>query len=209
MDAYPGGLLDVEVGDVDGLWLLASRVVLAQRLGTAGLVALLDTEAGYLGGFTLAEVGAGLVGHLGEVSVGGRVGHRWFASFEVVVGTLQAEWHATPEVGFVAMGHWEGAAVGDDTWRAALGARAFPFRSLFCEIGVGFNRIGQDNFGGDTSDPYLSVEWQLPINTEDWQVALFVERQVSTLDLAGLRLGYGMGQSAHEVVRGAGWRPVR
>ena len=127
----------------------------------------------------------------------------------MLVATLQAEWHLTPEFTLVAMGHYERPSFFDEVWRAAGALRAYPFESLAIDLGVGFDRIGQARLVGDVAEPFFSVEWRLPLGLVDWQFALFVERNVSTLGLAGLRVSYGLGPTPRDAARHASWRRIR
>ncbi|MEZ4408606.1 MAG: hypothetical protein R3A52_19335 [Polyangiales bacterium] len=204
----PGGTLDLGVGKTGDALLLTARLRVAQRI-VPRLVAVLDLESGALASEPLNEVGLGLVGHLGVASFAAHVGHRWYVGLTIPTAVVQAEWHATDEVSLVAMGQWEGASLGDDTWRAAVGVRAFPFQSLAVDLGVAFDRIGQPGFGGDTSDPYISVEWQLPIPLPAWQFSLFLDRQANTVDTGGVRVSYAMGRTLRDIARATGWRRLR
>ena len=59
------------------------------------------------------------------------------------------------------------------------------------------------------SDPYLAVEWMLPLPTAAWQLSVFVDRQVDAVDTAGARLSYGMGRTLRDLARAEGWRRLR
>jgi hypothetical protein len=52
------------------------------------------------------------------------------------------------------------------------------------------------------------LEWQLPLGAPDWQL-LPVERELSTGNIAGLRLAWNMGESVRDVARRTGWMRVR
>lgn len=204
----PGATLDLHVGRAgDGL-LLAARVRVAQRI-VPRLVAVLDASAGTLSAEPLTEAGLGLVGHFGPASVGAHVGHRRYAGVSMPTVVLQGQWHASDAVGFVVMGQWEGGFFDEDLWRAAVGVQAFPIPSLAIELGLAFDRIGRPAWGGDVSDPYLAVEWMLPLPTAAWQLSVFVDRQVDTVDTAGVRLSYGMGRTLRDLARAEGWRRLR
>ncbi len=73
---------------------------------------------------------------------------------------------------------------------------------------MAFDRIG-DASAHDVSDPYFAFEWQLPVSARDWQLSLFVDSQVSTVKLAGLRVAWGMGTTLRDQARRMGWRRVR
>lgn len=155
-------------------------------------------------------MGLAAVAHLGRASLGVHGGLRRFVGVDTWVATAQVEAHVTPELSFVAMGNREASTVFGEVLRAGLGARAFPVPSLAIDLGVGFDRLGDDTvFGNDHSDPYLGVEWRLPLPSDDWPLSLFLERQISTLDLVGLRLSHGAGKTPRDVDRREGWRRLR
>ena len=105
------------------------------------------------------------------------------------------------------MAQHERVAFFDDTWRAGLGGRFFPVPALLLELGAGFD-LTQHTFA-DASDPWLAVEWRLPLHIEPWQVSVYVERQVSLIDMAGVRVAWGMGDGLRDPATRWGWRRVR
>lgn len=205
----PGVLLDAEVGYAGDAELLAARLRVAERLSDVALV-LLDTEVGTLAKEPAAELGAGLVGHFGWASFGLHGGYRRYAGIDIALATTQLEAHATQEASFVVMAHYEQAHGFEALWRSGIGGRLFPLPSLVLEVGVGFDRIGQNGFfQDDHADPYLAVEWAMPFSSKEWQLSLFLDRQISTMDAFGLRFTYGMGESPRDVARRDGWRRLR
>lgn len=204
----PGITAEGFVGELDSELYTGGKLHVAERLARP-LVAVLDLDAGSYASEAYIEMGLALVAHLGPASLGARGGHRWWAGIRTWAATVQAEWHVTPEVTLVAMGHHERALGFGTTWRAGAGVRTYPLEHLMFELGVGFDRIGEDTFGGDTSDPYVGLEWQLPIRAPDWQLSVFVERAVSTTNTAGVRVSWGAGDTLRDRDRRLSWRPVR
>lgn len=205
--AVPGVQADVAGGRVDEASLALASLRAFWPLGEVG-VGGVDLTAGPLVGEVVTEAGLVAAMHLPAVTLGMRLAYKHFAGIHTVSLHAQAEAHLSPEVSAVVMGAHERTFGGDDVTRAAVGLRAFPLRWLALELGVGFDRIGAPRLG-DTSDPYLGVEAQLPVGAPDWQLSVFLERQVSTLDLLGLRVAWGMGPTLRDAARRTGWRPLR
>ncbi|MCK6545612.1 hypothetical protein L6R52_07060 [Myxococcota bacterium] len=179
------------LGVVDDATIIAARVRAPLRLAT-GLELLVDVEGGSLAAEAFVEPGVALVGRLGALTAAAHVAYRRFAGIDSAVLTAGADVQITREVALVAMGHHERARDFEPLWRAGVGVRAEPIAALTIDLGIGFDRLGDDTvFGGDHSDPYLGVAWRLPWKLGDQQLALFVERQISTVDLIGLRIERG------------------
>lgn len=204
----PGGLVDLTLGEADGELLGSCRVRVVHRL-IPHLIAQLDVEAGTLASEALGEVGLDLALQLAPVTVGNHFGYRSFVGFDLLVVAIQVEAHLGDEASLVALGHFEHEADArlDDLFRAAIGLRVAPFETFVVELGVAFDRIGRA--AGDTSDPYLGLEWQLPLHLDGAHLALFVDRQASTLDTVGIRLYAGLGPTLHAANRNEGWRRLR
>ncbi|MFO0630406.1 MAG: hypothetical protein U0325_32935 [Polyangiales bacterium] len=203
----PGVMVDLAGGRVDNAWVALVGARTFWPLGDRA-VGGVDVAAGPLVGFVVSEVGLTAALHLDAVTLGARLGYTHFAGFHTVSLHAQVEAHLSPEVSLLAMGAHARTLDGTSVSRAAVGLRAFPLRWLALELGVGFDRLGDPRLG-DGSDPYLGVEVQLPVGAPDWQVSLFLERQVSTLDLVGVRVAWGMGPTLRDVARRTGWRPLR
>jgi hypothetical protein len=90
----------------------------------------------------------------------------------------------------------------------AVGVRMFPFDNLRVDGGVAWTRPLAR--GATTSgSPFAAFEWQLPLGSPDWQVSIFAERQLSTAELAGLRVAWNMGATLRDAARRAAWIRVR
>jgi hypothetical protein len=78
-------------------------------------------------------------------------------------------------------------------------------------VGLGFNDLDGDRSFQDISDPFVGFEWRLPLPLADrgWQVSLFGERRISTLDVAGLRLAWNLGTTPRESARHDAWRRLQ
>jgi len=204
-----GWTVDLDAGHADDASLYTLRVRFMERLSETGLV-LVDLEGGSLADARLLEGGIALVEQLDVATLGVHVGYRDFVGIDTVVAAIQAEVHASREVSIVALGELEATAGGDPLGRAGLGLRAYPFPSLFVEVGVGFDRIGEQALD-DASDPYLGLEWQLPFHFDNWQFSLFAERQISTIDMVGIRVAFtGAGYlTLRDVDRHTAWRRLR
>lgn len=203
----PGVVLDLAGGRVDDAWVALVGARTFWPLGGRA-VGGVDVSAGALEGFVASEAGLTAALHLDAATLGVRLAYKHFAGFHTLSLHAQVEAHVSPEVSLVAMGAHERTVDGESVSRAAVGLRAFPLRWLALELGVGFDRLGAPRLG-DVSDPYLGVEAQLPVGAPDWQVSLFLERQVSTLDLLGVRVAWGVGPTLRDLARRTGWRPLR
>lgn len=191
---------DAEVGAADGAMLVAARLRPSVRL-TRWADALLDVEAGTLAGAPSVESGLALIGHGGPVTAAAQGGYRRYGGVDIAVLTLQAEVRLTAEATVVAMGHHERSAGFGRVWRAGAGLRLQPTAALAVELGVGFDRLGDHTvFGDDHADPYLGAAWRTPWRLGRQALTLFLERQVSTADVVGVRL---------EAPTGPGWRRLR
>jgi hypothetical protein len=186
-------VVDAAIGVAGDAFLYSARARPSLRLSRSATVAL-DVEAGALAGAAFVEAALDLAGRIGEPSGGlalaGGVhgGYRRYAGIDVAVVTVQAELRATPELELVAMAHHERSSATDPLWRAGVGMRLTPAEALVIELGVGFDRLGDHTvFGDDHSDPYAGVEWRSPWSAGAHRLAVFLERQISTLDIVGIR----------------------
>jgi hypothetical protein len=149
-------------------------------------------DAGTLAEQAVVEPGLGLIVRASVVTAGAHVGYRRFAGVDVGVATLQADTALTSEVALIAMAHHERPDVFPNVWRAGVGMRARAQENLIVDLGVGFDRQGDETvFGGDHSDPCMGVTWRLPWALGDQRLAIFLERRISTVDVVGLRLERG------------------
>lgn len=206
----PGVTFDANAGDAGGADYYSARARAAARLASP-LLLVLDAEAGSIVDVAFSEVGLALVGHLGAASLGAHGGYRRFAGVGIAIAAAQAELHPTPEVSFVTWAHHERSAAFGEAFRAALGGRVFPLRSLVLDFGMGFERADDSGgaFAGDDVDPYVGAEWAAPLASNVWQLSVFAEHQVSRLDLAGVRVAYGMGGTPRDAARREGFRRLR
>lgn len=198
-DWSPGFILDLDVGRVDDATLATARLRMAQGL-THAVLAQLELEGGLLAEEGLFELGGTIAAHFAAASFGVRAAYRRFVTIDIPNATAQAELHLTPEASLIAMVHWEDPAEFDVLWRSALGFRAFPSDDFVLEIGAGFNDFTNDALE-DTADPYLGIEWRLPLRIDGTQLSIFLERHVSTVDIVGLRGTYDAGASLRDTAR--------
>jgi hypothetical protein len=201
---WPGVFLDGVIGQSGGDVLGTGRLVVAVPL--AGLLGtVVDVEGGMFAGERLLEGGAALVLDTSPLTVGVHLGHRDYAGLETEIAAAQGEWHATPSVTLLGLVHFERGDLGGNRWRAGVGLRSFVWDSLMVQIGIGFDDLTSDRTFQDNSDPFVGFEWRLPVfgASDAWQLSLYGERQISTLDVAGLRLGWNT-RSGH-----ARWHRVR
>jgi hypothetical protein len=204
-DSLVGVIADAELGHVDDATLLGGRARLFARIAPQ-LLLTAEAGGGSLVGEPYAEVGLGAVGHFRLASFGAYAGTRRYAGLATSVVSAQAEPHLTREVSLVAMAHHEQSEFWGETWRAGVGARLFPTESWVIDLGVGFDGINQER--RDHADPYFGVEWAL-LRRRELQLGLFLERQISTLDLVGVRGTFGAGAAPRETARRNGWRRIR
>jgi hypothetical protein len=203
----PGVQLDLAAGRVSEVWVGLATARGWWTLG-ANAVGGVELSSGVLEREAVTAAGLIAAMHLPAATLAISLSYKHFAGFHTLSLHAQAEAHLSPEVSVVAMGAHERTLDGEAITRASVGLRAFPLRWLALELGVGFDRIGSPRFG-DTSDPYLGVEAQLPVGDGRWQLSIFLERQVSTLDLLGLRFAWSMGRTLRDIARRTGWRPIR
>jgi hypothetical protein len=201
----PGAIAGLSIGAVDGELIAAGRARVIQRIA-GPLLAQLDLEAGSLAGEAFVEIGGDVAAHLGRVSVAPHIGYRRFAGVDTAVLGLQAELHVR-EVSAVAMVHHERSAGFGDLTRAGAGLRAYPLPSLFVELGVGFDRLGDESID-DGSDPFFGAEWQLPVDAGGIALSLALESQISTIHLVAVRGRWGAGETLRDG-RGQAWRRLR
>jgi hypothetical protein len=180
-------IIDASVGATGDATLYSGRIRPSTGIGDHAIAAL-DVEAGTLAGTAFVEAGGELIGRMARVRAGLHAGYRRYAGANTAVFTAQVEARATPELDVIAMGHHERSDVFGTVWRAALGMRLTPMSTLVVDLGIGFDRIGDDTvFDGDHSDPYIALEWRAPWDLADRRLAVFIERQVSTLGIIGVR----------------------
>ena len=195
----PGLLVDADAGAVSGDSIATGRVRLAERIAPRWL-AVVDLEAGELASEPLVELGAGIAGHSHFVSAGIHGGYRNYVGLETFILEGQAEAHVSAETSFVCMGVWERSSLSGDIYRAGAGVRAFPLDSFALDLGVGF-----DSQRERTADPYFGLEWQL----RRMPFSIFVEDQITSIKLAGVRGWWDMGSTLREQARRTGWRRLR
>jgi hypothetical protein len=183
----PDVVVEAAAGSIDDALFVGGRVRAALDVAPWA-TAQLDVEAGSLDEHAVAEVGADVVGRVAWLAAGAHAGYRRYAGLDIAVLAGQLEARLTAEVVAVASVHHERGDAGP-LWRAGAGLRVAPAPTITVDLGVGWNRIGDDAvFGGDHSDPYLGAEWRTPWRLADRHLAVFVERQIATLDVVGVRL---------------------
>ena len=57
--------------------------------------------------------------------------------------------------------------------------------------------------------PYLAFDWQEPFGARAWQLSPFAEKQLSTIELAGIRFAWNMGGTIRDVAHSSGWMRLR
>lgn len=183
----PDVVVEAAAGSIDDALFVGGRVRAALDVAPWA-TAQLDVEAGVLDEQAVAELGGDLVVHGARLAAGAHAGYRRYAGLDIAVLAGQLEARLTAEVVAVASVHHERGDAGP-LWRAGAGLRVAPAPTVTVDLGVGWNRIGDDAvFGGDHSDPYLRAEWRTPWRLADRHLAVFVERQIATLDVVGVRL---------------------
>jgi hypothetical protein len=188
-------------------FVFGGRVRVAERLAPRTL-AMLDAESQSIGGVPYQDVGLGLVGHWSRVTAGVQGTYEHLPGIDAVAEQVQGEAQITREASLVATGIWQQQSVFADVLTAGLGLRMFPIATLRIDVGVRLARIlaaGEDT----RRSPYWGFEWQLPLGARAWQLSIFVERQLSTIGLAGLRIAWNMGGTLRDVARRTGWVRLR
>jgi hypothetical protein len=49
----------------------------------------------------------------------------------------------------------------------------------------------------------------LPLGARAWQLSLLAEKQLSTIELAGVRFAWDLGETSRDVARRTGWMRIR
>lgn len=198
-----------EVGEGDAALLAGARARLAHRLARSMLAAA-EVAGGTFAKFSFGEIQTALVGQPAFASAALALGYRRFAGVDIALGTAQVEAHLTPEASLVLMGHHERSSGFGSTSRAAVGLRAFPLARVAVDVGMGFDRLGDDDvFADDHADPYVRIEWIAYANTHGSAVSLFLDRQVSRLNLLGVQVSFAGAADLRQRDRVDGWRPLR
>jgi hypothetical protein len=203
----PGAIVDAEVGNADSRLELGVRARVAERL-TRHALAVLDIESGVIDGEYLEEFGIDLASHWNGASAGVHGGYRRGTGRGRFIEQAQIEANVSTEASLVAMAAWEQPRDLVHTYRAALILRLFPVDTFLIELGGGYSRT-ESGATDNAFKPYFALEWEFPFNAHQWQVSLFLERQIEPLQVAGVRVSWNMGSAIRDVARQTGWRRLR
>jgi hypothetical protein len=206
-DWLPGTTFDAGAGHATAGWELAVRDRIAERL-TRHTLALVDIEPGVVGSAQFIEAGIDLAGHWTLVSAGVHSGYRQSAATATFVESAQVEAAVSKEASLVLMGEADLSRAISGTYRAAAVARLFPVETFLIELGGGTQQVAGAPFDS-AFKAYFVLDWQLPLGTQTWQASLFLERQLEELQIAGVRISWGMGSTLYDLARRTGWRRIR
>jgi hypothetical protein len=205
-DRTPGAIAEGGAGH-GGQLVIGTRVRVAARLG-ASTLAMLDAESQRIGDLLYEDVGLALIRHWSLATIGIQLTYEHLPGIDAIAEQAQAEGHITREASLVATGIWQQQTFAGEFATAGGGLRLFPVPSLRIDGG---ERITRALVAGarTSAAPYWSVEWQLPIGAPAWQVSLFVETQLSTVELGGVRVAWRMGATLRVLARRTGWARLR
>lgn len=121
---------------------------------------------------------------------------------------LQVELHITPEASLFAAGIWQQESAFANSGTGGFGLRLFPVATVRIDGGV---RLTQTFAAGADLGvgPCWAFEWQLPFGARAGQLSLFAEKQLSTIELGGVRFAWDMGETLRDVARRTGWMRLR
>jgi hypothetical protein len=202
----PGLIFDAGAGRTTAL-VFGGRARVVERLCARSL-AIVDAEAQSIGGIGYQGLGLGLVGQWTFATVGVQGTYEHLPGIDAVAEQVQVELHMTPEASLFATGIWQQESVFADFLTGGFGLRLFPIANLRIDSGVRLTHT----FAAGTElgvGPYWAFEWQLPFATRAWQLSLFAEKQLSTIELAGVRFACDMGKTLRDVARRTGWTRLR
>jgi hypothetical protein len=201
----PGLILDAGAGRTPES-VFEGRVRVVERLSLRFL-AIVDAEAQSIGGTTNENLGVGAVGHWAFATLGVQVTYEHIPGIDAIAEQAQVELHITPEASLFATGIWQQQKVFADFLTSGLGLRLFPIATVRFDGGVRLTRTfagGADLGAG----PYLAFEWQLPFGAA-CHLSLFAEKQLSTIELAGVRLAWNTGETSRDFARRTAWMRIR
>ena len=202
----PGLIFDAGAGRTTAL-VFGGRVRVVERICARSL-AIIDAEAQSIGRTGYQSIGLGLVGHWAFATVGVQGTYEHIPGIDAVAEQVQVEVHITPQASLLATGIWQQENVFADFLTGGFGLRLFPIANIRIDSGVRLTHT----FAAGTDlgvGPYLAFEWRLPFATRTWQLSLFAEEQLSTIELAGVRFAWGVGETLRDVARRTGWTRLR
>jgi hypothetical protein len=202
----PGLILDAGAGRTPES-AFEGRVRVVERLSLRFL-AIVDAEAQSIGGTANENLGLGLVGHWAFATVGVLGMYEHIPGIDAVAEQAQLDLHITPEASLFATSIWQQPKVFAAFITSGLGIRLFPIATVRIDGGV---RLAHTFAAGADLGVglYLAFEWQLPFRARAWQVSLFAEKQLSTIELAGIRVAWDMGETSRDIARRTGWMRIR
>ena len=198
------------LGETDGAQIHSGQVRATGRFA-AWLLGSVEVWGGSLDQHGFGQVSAAAISHNNVLAVALEGTYRRYAGANIGAATSQWEWHITPEASFLAMGQHERSYAFGTLWRAGGGLRVFPLSRLAIDVGLGWDRINAPHPAGDNQfNPYFTIEgiiWSFDEGSSS--LSLFVDRQISSLNLVGLRIAGGFNGNLRSRDRVQCWRPLR
>lgn len=179
-----------------------------RQLEMSGFLPSRNVRFDSIGGADYEDVGLGLVGHWARATVGLQGTYEHLPGIDAVAEQAQVEAHITPEASLFATAIWQQENVFADFLTGGLGLRLFPVANVRVDGGVRLTHT----FAAGTDlglGPYWAFEWQLPFGARTWQLSVFAEKQLSSIELAGVRFAWDLGQTLRDVARRTGWMRLR
>jgi hypothetical protein len=183
------------------------RLRVAERL-TSHFMTMLDAQALSYSGTPYEDIGLAVVGHWTRATVGFQATYEHLPGIAAVAEQLQVEAHLSDEVSSFVTGAVQQQNVLSGFFVGAAGLRTFPFPSLRIDGGLALTRSFAPGAVTDLG-PYVAFEWQVSLPARAWQLSLFVERQLSTAEIGGVRLAWNMGATLRDLARRSGWMRIR
>jgi hypothetical protein len=176
-----GVAVDAELANANG-WLEAGRARVAAQLADA-IRGQLDVDAGALADHGFVEVGVDAVATDARGTLAAHLGGRDYAGIYTGIVQVQGELAITPATAVVVTTVWEPSNF-QSALLAAAGLRVHPHRDIV--IDAGETVIAAAGAALD-HELYFDVEWRIG------PAAVFYERELAGLNLAGLRWYGGCG----------------
>jgi hypothetical protein len=176
-----GVAVDGELANANG-WLEAGRIRAATQLAT-GVRGQLDIDAGSLADHGFVEAGVDALATDVHGTIAAHLGARDYAGIYTGIVQVQGELAVAPATSVITTAVWEPSNF-QSALLASAGLRVRPHRDVVIDAGEAVIAAAGDPLDHEL---YFDVEWRIG------PAAVFYERQLAGLNLAGLRWYAGAG----------------